>query len=125
MSSSIFILKKYSEDYSDRVEENIASSFDEELLRELMVKLENKLPTVPQEIWKKFRRYALKRDPEIDEEEYGLAEYIYEHMRHNYTLDDLKEAEDYFEGDYYKDIYTIEEIPFYNNRNEITCLTKF
>jgi hypothetical protein len=121
MSSSIFILKKYSENYSDKIEEIIAASCDEELLRELMVKLENKLPVIPQEIWKKFRRYALKRDPELDDEEYGLAEYIFEHMRHNYTLDDLKEAEDYFEGDYYKDVYVIEKIPFYNHKDEIQC----
>jgi hypothetical protein len=90
-----------------------------------MVMLENKLPVIPEVIWKKFRRYALKKDPELDDYEYGIAEYTFNHTKQNYTLDELKEAEDYYEGDFYRDFYTIEEIPFYNNRNEIQCLTKF
>lgn len=125
MNSSIFILKKYSDNFSDKIEEVIAASHNEEILRELMVMLENKLPVIPEVIWKKFRRYALKKDPELDDYEYGIAEYTFNHTKQDYTLDELKEAEDYYEGDFYRDFYTIEEIPFYNNRNEIQCLTKF
>lgn len=111
--TNIYILRKSSENFSDKVEEIVGASFDIHLLEELMVKLENKLPDIPDFMWKKFRRYALKKDPDLDEIPYGIADYTHEHSRCKYTLEQLREAEDYYENEYFKDIYIIEEIPFY------------
>lgn len=112
MNKSIYVLKKYTENFDDRVEELIAASFDLITLEELLVKLENKVPDIPEVVWRKFRRYALKKDPYLDEIPYGIAIYTHEHSRDKYTLEQLKEAEDFYESDYYKDTYIIVEIPF-------------
>lgn len=112
MSKTIYVLKKFTENFDDRVEELVATSFDLTTLEKLMVKLENKMPDIPEVVWRKLRRYALKKDPTTDEVPYGLARYAFEHSRDKFTLEQLKEAEDFYESDYYKDTYIIVEIPF-------------
>jgi hypothetical protein len=111
--NEIYILRKSSENFNDRIEEIVAASFNIHILEELMVKLENKTPDIPEFMWKKYRRYALKKFPDLDENLYGIADYTYEHSRCKYTLEQLREAEDYYENEYFKDIYVIEKIPFY------------
>lgn len=115
MNNSIFVLIKHSESFEGFNQSYIASSFNESILEEMMVKLENKTPDIPEVVWKKFRRYALKKDPNLDDYSYGIANYTHKHSECKYTLDQLKEAEDYYENEFSRDIYIIEEIPFIND----------
>jgi len=114
MNSSIYILVKSSSNIEESIDEVVAASFNLNVLEKLMVTLENKKPDIPEVVWKKYRRYALKKDPTLDDYLYGIAMYTFEHSKDNYTLDQLKEAEDYYEGEFSTDVYIIDEIPFIN-----------